>query len=147
MKNTSYFSLQEDAPADKRSLFIWAARARARTRTHHISFLSISLYFSPTNKKHSPHLSTSKLGSSGRERGPAERLQQLTIRGTELPPLHCSGSPTARCSPLDPVTSFHSGQQPTRMRAQKAVARRFSPRTVRKGRILRAVSGATGLKV
>lgn len=68
-------------------------RAHAHARTHHISFLSISLYFSPTNKEHSPHFSTSKLGSSASERpregacGPAPATHHPRNR---LSPLHAA---------------------------------------------------------
>lgn len=59
-------------------------RARA-----HISFLSISPYFSPTNKKHSPHFSTSKLSSSTskrpREGACGTAFLQLTIHVPEQP--------------------------------------------------------------
>lgn len=44
MKNTSYFSLQEDAPADKRSLFIWAARARTRTHASHKLLIYLTVF-------------------------------------------------------------------------------------------------------
>lgn len=147
LKNTSYFSLREDTPADKHSLFIWATRARAHTRTHNISFLSISLYFSPTNKKHSPHFSTSKLGSSAskrpREGACGTAFLQLTIHVTELSnnrllsPLSCYVLPLGTTINAD---------------VENALTLRISPQIARKevmagGRILRAVSEATGLKV
>lgn len=148
MKNTSYFSLQEDTPADKHSLFIWATRAHSLTRAHtHISFLSISLYFSPTNKKHSPHFSTSKLGSSAskrpREGACGTAFLQLTIHVTELSnnrllsPLSCYVLPLG--------TTIYAD-------VEKALTLRILPQIARKevmavGRILQAVSEATGLKV
>lgn len=92
------FSLLEDAPPDKYSVFIWATHTYTRASTHvcthahthrhtYISFLSISPYFSPTNKKHSPHFSTSKLGSSTSKRprkgACGTAFLQLTIHVTE----------------------------------------------------------------